>query len=797
MPQELNLVNNGGKPTSLALFGSNSSGKTSFVDGLEWFLSSNNVIDWLKREDAGERAYPHQEAKEGESYVEIEFYDEQNKKHCTLVKLFDQKKVTRPKLSSESDFKLIYNSFIIQPYLRYLEVINFVYNSTGAQKYQILASWMGFEEELAFQEKIALEIIPEIESQIKLFSSQIEQFERTLAELINSKPALEVDIIIYCNELLKRYGQHSFNNMGQLKASIGEIEKLKTSSASTQKLSNLSRIELSLNSVSFDLIFGSQILSTQKEIEAFEKKKEQIQKIDKIDLYTKAYDILTKEHSEDTKCPLCGVNWKSQDLKKHINEELAMLKSVKEEKDKLLQTLRTLKASLRIEQEKVNKALGHYADAKVIIVNIVYSKLSAYQEKLNKLGDLLEKSVLDGKFNLSIMPEEIKAIQEEKEEIKKLLLTEKNKIQPSQEDIKLSNDIEKLKKLNEVWESLKSEKEKKEFFTGEVNKFMAVCKEISTVIHDNITKRFGDLSSIIRKYFNILRRDKDIKDINIVLNLEKGRATGRSAEIQLSYYNISTKPAYKVLSESLLNSLGLAVYFTCIKQFNDNCKFIVLDDIMNSLDMGHRDTLLDLISQEFKDYQVILFTHDLFWFQKIQKRFPDWITKKIKGWDYKTGPKIDLARTPKEDIEELLQDATKVDQAGGMFAKGLESILNQLCERLHAETRHRFTKNDPPTLEELLGALYKRLVDKLKNHPVVSKVKNANKYEPLVRNFTSHAKENYPTSISPEEVRRAIEEWEKADLELFCKVCNRYVEYNKDKDAIECHCGNLKLLKTE
>jgi len=73
------------------------------------------------------------------------------------------------------------------------------------------------------------------------------------------------------------------------------------------------------------------------------------------------------------------------------------------------------------------------------------------------------------------------------------------------------------------------------------------------------------------------------------------KAAGRSAEIQLNYYDIAVKPAYKVLSESLLNSLGLAVYFTCVKQFNEECKFIVLDDIMNSLDIENRDTVLDLI----------------------------------------------------------------------------------------------------------------------------------------------------------------------------------------------------------
>jgi len=44
-PQELLCVKEGEtEPTSFVLFGVNSSGKTSFVDGLEWFFSPENKI---------------------------------------------------------------------------------------------------------------------------------------------------------------------------------------------------------------------------------------------------------------------------------------------------------------------------------------------------------------------------------------------------------------------------------------------------------------------------------------------------------------------------------------------------------------------------------------------------------------------------------------------------------------------------------------------------------------------------------------------------------------------------------
>jgi hypothetical protein len=338
---------------------------------------------------------------------------------------------------------------------------------------------------------------------------------------------------------------------------------------------------------------------------------------------------------------------------------------------------------------------------------------------------------------------------------------------------------------------LEEARAKQKFVSGEINKFYALKDEVIQNIQDNIKSRFDEISDRIGRYFGILRNDKDIKEIKIVLNEERGRAAGRSAEIELNYYDISVRPAYKVLSESLLNSLGLAVYFTCVKQFNDTCKFIVLDDIMNSLDIDKRDTLLDLIEQEFSDYQIILFTHDEHWFQKIKKRFPSWITKKIKNWDYITGPKIEPVVTTREEIEELLTDSTKTNMAGQLLSGHVEDRLNEFCEDLWAAVRYRYSKNEPPSMEELFDALSKRLKEKLFTNPLVKKMAEAKKFVPILRNFVSHSR---TTSISPEEVKRAAEEWFALEAEFWCDKCNHFVKYDKTKDSIECQCGKMKLV---
>lgn len=789
--QELGLTASGNNPCSLVIYGLNSSGKTSFVDALEWFLSSSNEIEWLKRENAGSHAYPHQEAQQDGTYVEIDFSDSSL---GTLRKTYNPRRVTMPGLSSEEKFNNLYQSFTIRPYLRYLEIIDFVFNRTGVEKYQKLANWMGFEEELAFQEKIALGIIPQLREAEKKFITQKELIETDIKNLLENQNTDEKSLISGCNILLKQIGHDELKSIKELTGLIKELDK-KRIDGNTSKLALLTKVQINLQTTKLDQNIFTLLSDLEKKINEFNQKKELADKIEYVNLYEKAYEILEKQNGENVTCPVCNTAWKRTKLIEHIKKELELLKEVKESHDQIVVNAGQTKASLENEVESLKSVLASLDSLGEIKVDLKHPHLSNYKTATDDVLKSLGKSIFERDIKTKDFSELQKQAIDELVEINKLIEKEKEKLEPSKTELIFSEVTEKLRTLNTKITDLNEITSKQNFFSTEMSKFLAVNDELSKLIQDSITKRFKDISASIEKYFKILRKDKDIKGIEILLNLEKARAVGRSAEIQLSYYDLVVKPAYKVLSESLLNSLGLAVYFTCVKQFNTQSKFIVLDDVMNSLDVGHRDTLLDLIEQEFSDYQMILFTHDLHWFERIQRRFPNWLHKKIKNWSYETGPKIDKSSTSLDEINELLEDSTKASDAGRELGVYIEGIMNELCEQLQVEVRYRYFKHDLPSLEELFIALHKRLKDKLAKNPVTGLVQNAQKYEPLIRNATSHARQNYTSSIIPDEVKRAVEEWIKLEQALWCSSCNKFVAYNVGKDKIECECGGLKLDK--
>lgn len=73
------------------------------------------------------------------------------------------------------------------------------------------------------------------------------------------------------------------------------------------------------------------------------------------------------------------------------------------------------------------------------------------------------------------------------------------------------------------------------------------------------------------------------------------------------------------LNEARQSALALAIYFAGRKlcgetTLTDAPKLMVLDDVIVGLDQSNRLPVLDLIADKFKDWQIIILTHDRVWF---------------------------------------------------------------------------------------------------------------------------------------------------------------------------------------
>ena len=75
-------------------------------------------------------------------------------------------------------------------------------------------------------------------------------------------------------------------------------------------------------------------------------------------------------------------------------------------------------------------------------------------------------------------------------------------------------------------------------------------------------------------------------------------------------------------NEAKLKLIGVAIYFALAKKYEiqqNEFKLLVLDDFLTSLDMANRKLIIKYILEEFRNYQKIILTHNLQFFNMITK----------------------------------------------------------------------------------------------------------------------------------------------------------------------------------
>jgi ABC-type dipeptide/oligopeptide/nickel transport system ATPase subunit len=160
-----------------------------------------------------------------------------------------------------------------------------------------------------------------------------------------------------------------------------------------------------------------------------------------------------------------------------------------------------------------------------------------------------------------------------------------------------------------------------------------------------------------------------------------------------------TRP-HTFLNEAKLTAIALSIRLAMLGQklsgvaAADTPKFLILDDVLISLDMSNREIVLDIILQEFTDYQLIILTHDRNFFELLRHRI-----KKFNqtNWKY-----IEMYECEKDGIPQPLikTSETYLDKAEKYFQlKEYEIAGNFLRKEAEAFCKEFLPKKWQHTVE--------------------------------------------------------------------------------------------------
>jgi recombinational DNA repair ATPase RecF len=182
-----------------------------------------------------------------------------------------------------------------------------------------------------------------------------------------------------------------------------------------------------------------------------------------------------------------------------------------------------------------------------------------------------------------------------------------------------------------------------------------------------------------------------------------------SLGLDVNFYERGLFPPAAYHSEGHQDGMGVCLYLALMKRlFGKRFTLSLLDDVVMSVDAGHRYQFCKLLKTQFPDTQFIITTHDRLWAE--QMKSAGLVTAKTSiafhSWTIDTGPLVESDQEIWEEIAGALEKG-KVEAAAGALRHHLEYVSRLLADQIGASPQYRADNNYE--LGEMLPSVLKRI----------------------------------------------------------------------------------------
>lgn len=225
------------------------------------------------------------------------------------------------------------------------------------------------------------------------------------------------------------------------------------------------------------------------------------------------------------------------------------------------------------------------------------------------------------------------------------------------------------------------------------------------------------------------------------------------------------------LNEARLSALAISLYLASLLIIPvAKLRLLVLDDLLIGIDMSNRMAVLGILREEFKDWQIILLTHDRVWYETVRMSTLDektWWYAELFADTSSDGVPTPLWRGNDEGWNSNLQRAKQHlanhdDRAAGVYARSaFEGKLKNYCENNCVPVQY---KSDPAKMTtEMFWRAIKSKLSTTELAAIQKQITDIETYRKVVLNPLSH---EHPTTLTSAEIQSAITAIEELDKVL-------------------------------
>ncbi|PNR92107.1 hypothetical protein HWHPT5561_06040 [Petrotoga sp. HWH.PT.55.6.1] len=771
---------------SLLLRGENGTGKSSIVEAIEFFFTGKvshlEGIQGLSLKRHG----PHVNFKPDDMNVEITF----NPGNISLNRNFTS--VPSPPNQFSDYFHITQKGTFI---LRRSQILEFIM-SQPAERFRAIGSMIGIEP----LDNVELEIMRlRDELQGKVVSKE-EEIKRLIGEVSNvvGKEITGVkEVLPALNEMLQKSNLSIIGSLEKVDKYTEEIFRTVKKVENREKIEALNEI-LKLTKIPF---ISDEVVKKLDDIN--EKIKYLLQEqvrgeLSNAELLESGRKVIEEEKKDI--CPLCEQRIDRQKLLTRVNERLEILRALSDKAAEIRKGSVSVIDCLRKISDKLNSIISE-----IEILPELSREKEELKAKVKFLNGFVEKVDTAKELKNEIPIQEI--IQQE-EEINKLRRFISVKCSQLLDEIELTEGEKKVLEVIRLIEQVRSKVKDISTISSELQKYQNYFKLVekmydafSNIKKLKIQEIYNTIQGDMQSFYSMLHPNDPHKSIELTVT----RGKRASTEMKIESFGRKKEDPRALTSEGHLDSLGLCIFLAFVKKFNEGCPLVILDDVVATIDAGHRSKIAKLLLKKFKDYQFVITTHDGIWYDQLissQRALNvqgNFINMEITQWDVNAGPRIIPYKPRWERISEKLKNNDKTG-AGNECRIYLEWLLKKICERL--EVPIPFKQKGRYTVAELFDPAEKRIKDKLKDSDLkkdlLNKFKNL-KESSFMGNLLSHDNPEIE-NLSSEEVKTFCDAVHSLHEAFLCPECRSFLKYFRDSKIVKCPdvgCESPKKSKTK
>ncbi len=233
----------------------------------------------------------------------------------------------------------------------------------------------------------------------------------------------------------------------------------------------------------------------------------------------------------------------------------------------------------------------------------------------------------------------------------------------------------------------------------------------SNIFNQGLSAKLNELASKVSVLVNYFSYPIDISfgftgvmfndSIKYSEENEELSVSDRFISLDIKFLDQPLQSPHHFLNEAKLSAIAISIYLASLLVApKPKLKLLVLDDVFIGLDMSNRLPLIEIVKNEFSDYQILLMTYDREWYEILKQRLDGnkWLFQELYRGIIDQGIEIPVWKQDKSYLEKAEDYLNANDfKASAVYLRtAFEVILKEFCDRKSLKVKY---KESPRKLE--------------------------------------------------------------------------------------------------